>query len=120
MKTTERFDFDTWMELAKQDPEAFENERQAFLHRFISDMPEKAQQRMECLQWRVDKERELSKTPMEAAGRIYDMMWDSVSLVHDELQGLVSILDPNSEHAKTPAKSEKATVLPFKSTGTNR
>ena len=119
MKTTENFDFDTWMQLAKRDPAAFEAQRQAFLHKFIGDMPEKTQQRMVCLQWRVDRERELSKTPMEAAGRIYDMMWDSVSQVHDELQGLVSALDPNAELARPVPRNEKAVVLPFKPTGTN-
>jgi len=113
MKNESHFDFDAWMALAKTDPDAFEAQRTAFLNRFISDLPERARQRLTRVQWRVDMERQRCKNPIESATRIYDMMWDSLSQTHEELCGLVALIDPDSEYAKPSIPAPKAKVLRF-------
>ncbi|MDH5300652.1 MAG: DUF3135 domain-containing protein [Gammaproteobacteria bacterium] len=119
MKTATEFDFDRWMALAKQDPEAFEQQRVEFLQKFIDGLPERAKQRLQRVQWRVDMERKRCKNPMESTVRIYDMMWGSLSQTHDELCNLVAMVDPESEFARIVPTPPKAKVLPFvASTGT--
>lgn len=72
------FDFDSWSELASSDPVAFEKQRAALVNQAIGCTPDEYQQRLKCLQWRVDKVRERSGTALAACIRISDMMWDSV------------------------------------------
>jgi len=79
-KSTQRqsFDFKEWSQLACEDPDAFENRRDQVLQKAIDDMPADRQQRMRCLQWRIDQERMQSKNPMAACIKISKMMWDNV------------------------------------------
>lgn len=72
------FDFDSWSELASSDPEAFEKQREALVNQTIAYSAEEHQQRLKCLQWRIDKVRERSGTALAACIRISGMMWDSV------------------------------------------
>lgn len=72
------FDFDSWSELASSDPEAFEKQREALVNQAIAYSAEEHQQRLKCLQWRIDKVRERSGTAMAACIRISGMMWDNV------------------------------------------
>ena len=111
------FDFDRWSKLAKDNPQAFEEQRKAIIDEYISDVPNAVQRdRLERLQWRVEKERELAKSPMDATIRIYDMMWDSLGRNLDALQDLADLLKGNS--IGVTAKAE-ASILPFrKRTGT--
>jgi len=74
----EKFDFDKWSELSKTDPAAFEALRQKTVEEFIGSVAENKQQRLRCLQWKVDKVREHQKTPLAACVAISDMMWDSL------------------------------------------
>ena len=76
-------DFDRWfdsmMEMAKDDPEGFERLRRQMVNEVIEDAPESSRRRLVGLQWRVDQERRLAKSPMGACIRISNMMWDSVT-----------------------------------------
>jgi len=71
--------FDTMMSMAKDDPEGFEHLRQQMINAVIDDAPEDSRRRLIGLQWRVDQERRLAKTPMGACIRISNMMWESVT-----------------------------------------
>jgi hypothetical protein len=71
-------DFDDWAKLAKSDPDAFEAQRKKAIEEMIQRMPEHRQQRIRCLQWKVDQVRSRSSTPMAACIRISEMMWDSL------------------------------------------
>lgn len=82
------FDFEKWSLLASKDPEAFEQYRERVINEFITDLPEEKQQRMRCLQWRVDSVRRLSKTPMAACIEISKMMWDSIKGEHGLMDAL--------------------------------
>jgi hypothetical protein len=71
-------DFDQWAELAKTDPEAFEARRSEVIEDMISRLPEHKQQRMRCLQWKIDLVRSQASNPMAACIKLSEMMWDSL------------------------------------------
>lgn len=102
------FDFERWSALAKQDPARFEELRRQEVEAFIKTAPNAAQrQRLERLQWRIDRERERVKNPLSACIRIYNMMWESVYR-HQR-----AILALSEGRPVTPDKAEKAAVLTF-------
>ena len=70
-------DFDAAMELARSDPEAFEQYRQDVIEALIARAPERNRQHLRCLQWRIDQVRERSSNPIAACVKLYRMMWDS-------------------------------------------
>lgn len=104
--------FDEWSALASTDPEAFERLRASLVNQVLDHSPERRQERLRGLQWRIDKVRERSATPLAACIRISGMMWDSVmgegGLV-EALQGLRKLEPPRVKRAGTTAQ-----VLPFR------
>lgn len=92
-KKTAEIDFDTWSEMARNDPQAFERMRLEAIEAVIASAPEYNRERLRRLQWRIDQERRLARTPMAACLRISRMMWRAVlgpGGLHDrfgELQG---------------------------------
>ncbi len=71
-------DFEKWSDLANSNPEAFERKRQTTVDHFICSFPEKRQQNLRQLQWRIDGVRRTTSTPMAACIKISSMMMDSV------------------------------------------
>jgi hypothetical protein len=71
-------DFDQWAELAKSDPEAFEAKRAEVIEEMIQQMPAHKQQRMRCLQWKIDQVRNQAANPVAACIKLSEMMWDSL------------------------------------------
>ena len=71
-------DFDTWMELARSDPEGFEAQRRKLIEARIQRAPRARRQRLRGLQFRIDMERTKARTPMGGCIRLSSMMWDSV------------------------------------------
>ena len=121
MKKEKAFDFDYWMKLAKNDPEAFEAQRAGLIEKYIAEVPGEVQRdRLSRLQWRVNKERELAKNPMDAAVRIYDMMWESVGKNVEALQDLADVLAGGVlQQPVARIKKDEAQILPFRNrTGT--
>lgn len=107
-------DFEVLMQLAMDDPEAYETERQAIIDSFLASVPENKKRRLIGLQWKIDQVRKLSKTPLAACLAISSMMQDSLDqLRHYQLE-LVKMnpFDPEyqSQEQKEP---ELAKVLPF-------
>jgi len=72
-------DFDSWSELAKSDPGAFEARRAEVIEQIIQGMPAHKQQRMRCLQWRIDQVRAQAGNPLSACIKLSEMMWDSLA-----------------------------------------
>lgn len=72
------FDFEAFCVAAKEDQAAFESMRQQLIDELITSAPVRSQERLRCLQWRIDQERRLSRTPMAACIRISKMMWRNV------------------------------------------
>ena len=60
------FDFSEWSSLANTDPKAFEVRREQAIESVIQSMPDAKQERIRRLQWRIDQERRLPKSPMAA------------------------------------------------------
>lgn len=71
-------DFDTWSELARENPELFESLRRQAIERVIAEAPAANRERLRRLQWRIDQERRLAGTPLAACMRISRMMWKAV------------------------------------------
>ncbi len=72
------FDFNDWSTLASTDPHAFEKRREMAIEKVIATMSDTRQERIRRLQWRIDQERRLCKTPMAACIKLSHMMWDNV------------------------------------------
>lgn len=82
-------DFDEWRLLALRDPEGFEQTRRKVLEAVIAQAPERNRQRLEALQWRLDRLRELSATPLAACISLSDMMWESLAGENGLLEALL-------------------------------
>lgn len=75
--TLTELDFDAAMELARTNPEAFEQYRQDVIEALIARAPERNRQHLRCLQWRIDQVRARSSNPIAACVKLYRMMWES-------------------------------------------
>jgi hypothetical protein len=102
-KIAER-EFDEWVELAKHDPTTFEQLRLAAISEVIDGAPAGQKERLTRLQWRIDQERRLARTPMNACIRISRMMWESI-LGHG---GLVERFDDLDNLVRGSVESEGA------------
>jgi len=100
-------DFDQWADLAKADPAAFEAKRAEVIEDMIQRMPVGKQQRLRCLQWKIDQVRDQAANPMAACIKLSEMMWDS--LVGPG--GLREVLERVGEQNFEPLP--KAAVLEF-------
>ena len=96
-------DFDQWAQLAKSDPQAFERKRAEAIEKLIQGMPEHKQQRMRCLQWKVDQVRSRCKTPMAACIKLSEMMWDSL-VGPGGLKDALERLGPEAPHPLPKAR----------------
>lgn len=102
------FDFDKWARLAHADPKAFELKRKNTIEAVISDAPVRCQAQLRRMQWKLDRIRETTPTPLAACVRMQEMMWDSV-LGED---GLLARLRQLPVHDGTGRKT--AQVLEFR------
>jgi hypothetical protein len=71
------FDFNEWTTLARIDPEGFAHRRLTLIRTAIASAPERSRARLEGLQFRIDAECRLARTPMKACLHLSSMMWDS-------------------------------------------
>lgn len=110
-------DFDEWATLAKDDPQAFEKMRLAAIDEYLASVPDTHRQRLRRLQWRIDQERRLARSPMSACLRISRMMWDSLlgeGGLRDQLAGLASVWRGGEGlPLSVPANSEGAQIIAF-------
>lgn len=70
------FDFDEWVELARENPKAFEARRDALLREAIDQAPLHFRRKLHGLQFQVDMIRQRSAHPMGACVRISRLMMD--------------------------------------------
>ena len=108
--------FDAWMAMAKDDPEGFEQMRLAAIEEVIEAAPERSRIRLRRLQWRIDQERRLAKSPMKACLRISSMMWRHVTGddgLHERFAELQRLLGAEPSRATPVAPRPTAQVLAF-------
>lgn len=104
-------DFDSWSELAREDPEGFEEARDRCIYEAINAAPNKYRKRLIGLQWRVDQLRALSSDPQAAWVMISTMMWDLI--FRDD--GLIDNLDRlTAPVSSTTRVRDTAQLLPFR------
>jgi len=103
--------FEQWAELATNDPAEFEAMRRAAIDEFLNSVSDEHRERLQCLQWRVDRVRERCTTPMAATIAISGMMWEAFYTLHDRYQSLCGVKSGNI--VPPPAQTKSAKILPF-------
>jgi hypothetical protein len=104
-------DFDAWSDLARSDPQAFEDYRDRIINEAILRAPAHKQQRLRRMQWKLNQIRNTSRTPMVACLRMNRMLWDAV--IGDN--GLLDcLLHPNDSRRRPSARGlPSAKIIPF-------
>ncbi len=101
------FDFDEWMTLNQEDPEAFEQRRREMIDQLIQSAPQQHQRRLRGLDFQVSMERRRAQTPMDSCIRLSRLMWESFADLRTTFYSTMNY---------TPApSSESAAVLEFPS-----
>ena len=95
--------FETLRKMALENPDALERLRQQHVKAAIESAPAAYRQRLEGLQFQIDAQRRLAKTPVASCLTISKMM-------HDSLHQLKSFIDEGNMNTSEPAP---ATVLRF-------
>jgi len=110
-------DFNAAMELARTDPDAFEQYRQDVVEALIARAPERNRHHLRCLQWRIDQERKRASNPIAACVKLHRMMWESFA-------GECGLIDTIRNAHNAPHSMEslqpKAKVLSFSRAATTR
>ena len=109
METTSnrpKFDFNAWAILAREDPQAFELERKLLIERAIMKAPADKQQRLRCLQWKLDQIRNLASTPMAACLQINRLLWENIVSEHGLLHNLQRLQSGERPNDIDPATAE--------------
>ena len=91
-ETKMSFNFDEWVELAKNNPERFEDKRQHLIEEFISSCPEKHKKGLGQLQWQIDGIRLRAPSPMVAAGQMHRLMQQRLSRQKELFEELKKML----------------------------
>ena len=86
------FDFDKWMKLYQEDPEAFERERQNAISTFLDSVPEERRESLQRLQWRIDAERRRHRSAIGSMVAIQRMMFTEFSRLSKSLEVLQALL----------------------------
>ncbi len=86
------FDFDKWMKLYQEDPEAFERERQNAISTFLDSVPEERREGLQRLQWRIDAERRRHRSAIGSMVAIHRMMLAEFSRLSISLEVLQALL----------------------------
>ncbi len=106
-------DFDEWMALYQQDPEAFEQRRADLIQSAISRAPKHHQRRLNGLQFQVDMERRRTHSPLKCCLRVSALMWEKF----DTLRANLNELSDQQYNTATVQRSEtqphNADILPF-------
>lgn len=101
--------FEHMLDLAQNDPEALERLRLDMVRDAINSAPESDRQRLHGLQFQIDGQRLVSKTPMQACIEISKMM-------HQSLHQLKTFLDGHTGESPLPQSETKpAKILSFPS-----
>lgn len=101
-----------WAKLARQDPEAFEAMRLKLVNDFIKNSPPNAQQRLKCIQWKVEHLRQRADTPAAALIAISNMMWESTRQLGRRQQELLDLC--TGKKVNTSAHNNSGKILSFK------
>lgn len=108
----ENFDFDDWAKLARSDPAAFDLRREEFIAAQIERHPAERRERLVCLQWRLDEERQRTSSALGACIRFSGKMWDAFTRLDDALNRVFTEPPERVEEALAPPDSGEK-IIPF-------
>jgi len=111
------FDFDEWVKLAKEDPDAFESKRRQAIQEILDKTSPEIKRRMEGIQWQIDQIRSTSSNPMSSCLKISQMMWDNVLGENGLVEHMHRLNSP--ELVNTIKPKELATVTDIRTNGNN-
>jgi len=104
---------DDWLRLARQDPQAFEREREAAIEALIASAPPGMQARLRSLQCRIDLERRRAKTPLGAAIRLHGLMWERFENLRAALNAVSEAGPTLVQAVQRDRQAPPAAVIPF-------
>lgn len=107
------FDFEAWAKLAKEDPEEFERRRLEEIRKLIDARPD-LRHRLEGLQFRIDAERKLARTPLKACLRMSTLMWESFYDLKGQLDGLAAGVRGTATLTPATPAGRPADVIPLR------
>jgi hypothetical protein len=107
----ERPGFDSWANLARENPQAFEEQRFLVLDQAIREAPARVRPRLRGLQWQLDRIRDTSASPLAASLRMQRLLWEYVTGPGGLLARLQALDDPARAH---PRGGTSATILEFR------
>jgi len=99
-------DFDVLATMAQNDPEGLEALRQRLCEELITSAPPHMQRRLRGLQFQIDAQRRLARTPLQACLKISEMMHDSFAELRDALNLLAGneLPAPARDRRMTPGR----------------
>lgn len=101
--------FDTLLRLSNNSPEQLERLRQCLIEDTISSAPQHLHHKLRGLQFQIDSQRQLAKTPMAACLLLSRHMWSTF----EELNRVLNC--PNQALAKRRAEqAHSAAIIPFR------
>jgi len=103
-----------WAQLARQDPDAFEAMRTKLVNEFIKNSPAEMQQRLECVQWKIEHVRKRADNPADAFMAISGMMWESTQQLERQHKALINAC--SCKEINSLSHNGSAKVLNFKRT----
>ncbi|MBL1143011.1 MAG: DUF3135 domain-containing protein [Proteobacteria bacterium] len=112
------FDFDAWVKLAKENPEAYEEMRQKMIQDVIDNTSPEVKRRLQGLQWKIDQIRSTSTNPMSSCLKISQMMWDNV-IGEDGLVDHMRQLNEPAHLVNLDKPKDSATVIDIRSSNTD-
>lgn len=89
--------FERLREMAVNDPDALERLRQEYVKAAINTAPEEYRGRLEGLQFQIDGQRRLAKTPMAACINISKMMHESLHQLRGFIDGKETVEEPKED-----------------------
>jgi hypothetical protein len=110
-KYSKILEFDEAAELAKKDPEAFEEYRLNAIEALITSAPESNQQKLRRLQWRIEQERKRAPNPIAVCVKLQQMMWDSFAGDNGLIDALKALRNPGRRVSR-PLQSAEILAFP--------
>ncbi|WP_086480276.1 DUF3135 domain-containing protein [Oceanospirillum sanctuarii] len=95
--------FDVLMDLAQNNPEQLEDIRKSLSEEIIRDASPRIRHKLEGINFKVDMERQRSKTPLQSCIRITALMHDSFNQMREELDILFQPPPPLKDVKNLPS-----------------
>lgn len=95
-------DHDFLSKLVRDDPKGYERLRRELIANLIDAAPERLKPRLRGMQFRIDSQHELSRSPLGLTISIYNDMWETFLKLNDSLHGF-----NRSESEAHPALSSR-------------